>query len=95
MATLAPLLARYARFAGWAAAVGEAMLAGPAEVAVVDRPDLLAVARRATSPGAVVVAAGPLIEGRPPGAAYVCRGFVCEAPTTDADRLREQLQVAV
>jgi uncharacterized protein YyaL (SSP411 family) len=93
MATLAPLLGRYARFAGWAAAVAEAMVAGPAEVAVVDRPDLLAVARRTTSPGAVVVAAGPLLEGRPSGAAYVCRGFVCEAPTTDAERLAQQLGV--
>ena len=93
LATLAPLLARHARFAGWAGAVAEALLAGPAEVVVLDRPDLLAVARLATSPGAVVVTAGPLAEGRPPGAAYVCRGFVCEAPTTSAERLREQLQV--
>ena len=91
LATVAPLMARHARFAGWAAAVGEALLAGPAEVVVLDRPDLLAVARLATSPGAVVVTSGPLAEGRPSGAAYVCRGFVCEAPTTDADRLREQL----
>jgi uncharacterized protein YyaL (SSP411 family) len=95
LAVQAPLLGRYARFAGWAAATAEALVAGPAEVAVVDRPDLLAVARRATSPGAVVVAAGPLLEGRPPGAAYVCRGFVCEAPTTDEQRLREQLAVVV
>jgi uncharacterized protein YyaL (SSP411 family) len=95
LAVQAPLLARHARFAGWAAATAEALLAGPAEVAVVDRPDLLAVARRATSPGAVVVAAGPLLEGRPPGAAYVCRGFVCETPTTDAQRLREQLAVVL
>jgi uncharacterized protein len=95
MAGQAPLLARYARHAGWAAAVGEALLAGPAEVAVVDRPDLLAVARLATSPGAVVVGAGPLAEGRPPGAAYVCRGFVCDAPTTEAARLADQLGVAV
>jgi uncharacterized protein YyaL (SSP411 family) len=93
LATVAPLFARHARFAGWACAVGEALLAGPAEVAVVERPDLLAVARLASSPGAVVVGVGPLVEGRPPGAAYVCRGFVCEAPTTDADRLREQLGV--
>ncbi len=61
LAVQAPLLGKYARFAGWAAATAEALLAGPAEVAVVDRPDLLAVARRATSPGAVVVAAGPLV----------------------------------
>jgi hypothetical protein len=95
LSTVAPLLSRHARFAGWAAAVGEALLAGPAEVVVLDRPDLLAVARRATAPGAVVVTAGPLADGRPVGAAYVCRGFVCEAPTTDADRLAEQLQVVV
>jgi uncharacterized protein YyaL (SSP411 family) len=85
-------MARHARFAGWAAAVGEALLAGPAEVVVLDRPDLLEVAYRATSPGAVVVTAGPLAEGRPAGAAYVCRGFVCDAPTTEPDRLAEQLQ---
>src|SRR4051794_36282072 len=95
LTTVAPLLARHARFAGWAAAVGEALVAGPAEVAVVERPDLLAVARRATSPGAVVVGTGPLVEGRPAGAAYVCRGFVCDAPTTDEARLREQLAVVV
>jgi uncharacterized protein YyaL (SSP411 family) len=93
LSTVAPLMARHARFAGWAAAVGEALLAGPAEVVVLDRPDLLEVARMATSPGAVVVTGGPLAEGRPAGAAYVCRGFVCDAPTTDPDRLREQLGV--
>jgi uncharacterized protein YyaL (SSP411 family) len=41
------------------------------------------------------VTGGPLLEGRPAGAAYVCRGFVCEAPTTDEARLREQLGVVV
>jgi uncharacterized protein YyaL (SSP411 family) len=95
LGTVAPLFARHARFAGWACAVAEALLAGPAEVAVVDRPDLLAVARLATSPGAVVVGSGPLVEGRPAGAAYVCRGFVCDAPTTDEQRLREQLAVVL
>jgi uncharacterized protein YyaL (SSP411 family) len=38
LGTVAPLLGRHARFAGWAAAVGEALLAGPAEVVVLDRP---------------------------------------------------------
>ncbi|MGW2618074.1 thioredoxin domain-containing protein [Streptomyces sp. NPDC001500] len=54
-----------------------------------------------TAPGAVVafgVAGGdefpllagrPLVDGRP--AAYVCRGFTCDAPTTDPHRLRDAL----
>ncbi|MER6787856.1 thioredoxin domain-containing protein [Streptomyces sp. NPDC000658] len=54
-----------------------------------------------TAPGAVVafgVAGGdefpllagrPLVDGRP--AAYVCRGFTCDAPTTDPQRLRDAL----
>ena len=79
------VVGRYPRFAGWAAAVGEALVAGPLEIAVVDRPDLAAVARRATSPGAVVITGGdsPLLTHRPGGAAYVCQGFVCDAPTTE------------
>ena len=32
----------------------------------------------------------PLVDGRP--AAYVCRGFVCERPTSDADALAAQLR---
>ncbi|MBO0923906.1 thioredoxin domain-containing protein [Cellulomonas sp. zg-ZUI199] len=32
----------------------------------------------------------PLVDGRP--AAYVCRGFVCERPTTDAEALTQQLR---
>ena len=90
--TVVPLFARQARFAGWAAAVAEAQLAGPAEVVVLDRPELLAVARLATSPGAVVVTGGPLAQDRPSGAAYVCRRFVCDAPTQDEQRLAEQVQ---
>jgi uncharacterized protein YyaL (SSP411 family) len=87
--------------AGWAAAVGEALLAGPLDVAVTgatgpDRNALAAVAWASTSPGAVVVgepdAPGvPLLAGRPlvggRAAAYVCRGFVCTAPVTDVSAL--------
>ncbi|HTW19972.1 MAG TPA: thioredoxin domain-containing protein [Mycobacteriales bacterium] len=81
----AALIRRFPRFAGWSAAVSEALLAGPLEIAVVAAPELAALARCATSPGAVVVTDGqsPLLVDRPPGAAYVCRGFVCDAPTTD------------
>ena len=38
-----------------------------------------------------------LFEGREPvggqGAAYVCRGFACERPLTDAHELVQRLQV--
>ncbi|MFD7692971.1 thioredoxin domain-containing protein [Streptomyces sp. NPDC059805] len=54
-----------------------------------------------TTPGAVVAAGAaesdefPLLAGRPlqqgAPAAYVCRNFTCDAPTTDPERLRETL----
>jgi uncharacterized protein YyaL (SSP411 family) len=98
------------RFAGWGLAVAEALVAGPAEVAVVG-PDtdrrtagLWQAAIRSASPGAAVVVGDPaeeitslipllrhrgLVDGAP--AAYVCRGFVCQAPTTDPDALAAEL----
>jgi uncharacterized protein YyaL (SSP411 family) len=93
VASVARLLERFPRYAAWSAATAEALLAGPLEIAVVDAPSLAAVARRATSPGAVVVTAGasPLLAGRPSGAAYVCQGFVCDAPTTDAAELARRV----
>jgi uncharacterized protein len=110
LAALAPIVAGYPRAAGWAAAVGEAALAGPLQVAVVRSapagPDgeLVRTARLATSPGAVVVAGVPdapgipLLAQRPlvrgQAAAYVCRGFVCDAPTTDADALAAAVRAA-
>ncbi|MEU1017404.1 thioredoxin domain-containing protein [Streptomyces sp. NPDC005898] len=90
---------RVPRFIGHGLAVAEAALSGPLEVAVVDDVlgDLHRTALLGAAPGAVV-AAGPegseelpllagrgLIGGLP--AAYVCRGFVCDAPTTDAAAL--------
>jgi uncharacterized protein YyaL (SSP411 family) len=102
LASLALLLTRAPRAAGWAAAVGEALLAGPLEVAVSgpagpERDALEAAARASTSPGAVVVVGEPdapgvpLLADRPVvrgrPAAYVCRGFVCSAPVTDVSAL--------
>jgi uncharacterized protein len=102
LASLARLVEQAPRAAGWAAAVGEALLAGPLEVAVsgpagADRDALAAAARASTSPGAVVVvgesdAPGvPLLTDRPAvggrAAAYVCRGFVCSVPVTEVSAL--------
>src|SRR4051794_26924998 len=97
LATVAEVIGRFPRFAGWAAAVGEALVAGPLEVAVVGSPVLSRAARLGTSPGAVVVTGGdsPLLAGRGGGAAYVCQGFVCDAPTTDVDELRKRLGVVI
>jgi uncharacterized protein YyaL (SSP411 family) len=82
--------------------VGEALLAGPLEVAVSgtagpEREALAAAARASTSPGAVVVVGEPdapgvpLLADRPvvdgAAAAYVCRGFVCSAPVTGVSAL--------
>ena len=94
---LSPLASRQPRFAGHALAAAEALAAGPVEVAVAGRPDLLAVARMGTSPGAVVVGSGdsPLLTDRPAGAAYVCRAFVCAAPTTDPAVLADQVGARV
>jgi uncharacterized protein YyaL (SSP411 family) len=95
LASAATLVERFPRFAGWSAAACEALLAGPLEIAVVGAPDLAALARRTTSPGAVVVTGGdsPLLAGRDPGAAYICSGFVCDAPTADVEVLRDRMMV--
>ena len=88
-------------------AVGaERLVAGPIEVALVgeDVAELTAVVRDTWRPG-VVVAVGsgegsavPLLADRPSRdgqpTAYVCRGFVCDAPTTDPQELATQLSAA-
>lgn len=67
LATVAPIVARHARFTGYAAASGEALLSGPYEVAIVTTDPvgdpLVAAARRHAPPGAVVVAGAPDQEG--------------------------------
>jgi uncharacterized protein YyaL (SSP411 family) len=108
LAASGQLAARDPRFGGWTLAVAEAALAGPLQVAVVgsgpDADALTAVVRGDTSPGLVMVtgmpgtqgipllADRPLVGGR--ATAYVCRGFVCDAPVTDAHALETALSRA-
>jgi len=71
LAGAVPLMSRHARFVGWAAAAGEALLAGPAEIAVVGPPSperdaLHRAALGSTSPGAVVAVEAAAVEGHPP-----------------------------
>ncbi len=105
--TVVTKLAGHARFAGWGLAVAEALADGPREVAVVGLPHdpgtaaLHRAALLGTAPGAVVVMGEPgtvgipLLDDRPLvgglPAAYVCRHFVCDAPTTDPSALAATL----
>ncbi|CAM5705305.1 thioredoxin domain-containing protein [Streptomyces californicus] len=99
---------RVPRFVGWGLAVAEALLDGPREVAVAGPVggELHRTALLGRAPGAVVAAgegpgAGaefpllvdrPLVGGQP--TAYVCRHFVCSAPTTNAGELAAALRAA-
>ncbi|MGY0233185.1 thioredoxin domain-containing protein [Longispora urticae] len=103
LATTAPLIAKYPRFAGWAAAVAESHLVGPWEVAVsgTDVEELLWTAWRHAPGGSVIVAGAPDQEGVPllsdrpamggAATAYTCKGFVCDRPVTDAAELIQRL----
>jgi uncharacterized protein YyaL (SSP411 family) len=100
---------RAPRFTGWGLAVAEALLDGPREVAVVGGAgdpaarELHLTALMGTAPGAAVAAGEPdsdefpLLRDRPlvngSSAAYVCRGFVCDSPTTNASELARKLTV--
>ncbi|MFI7541764.1 thioredoxin domain-containing protein [Actinoplanes sp. NPDC049599] len=105
LATAGPLISGHPRFAGYVAAVAEAVLSGPYEIAVVTTDPagdpLVRAAHRHAPPGTVVVAGEPdrpgvpLLADRPliggAAAAYVCRGFVCDRPVTTIDELVSRL----
>lgn len=94
---------RAPRFIGWGLAVAEALLDGPREVAVAGPVggELHRAALLGRAPGAVVAAGEPggaefplladrvMKDGAP--TAYVCRHFVCDAPTTDPGALAHAL----
>jgi len=90
-------LAGHPQFWGHGLSVLEAWLDGPREVAVLAPAGspLHLTALAGTAPGAVVALSGPLCDGRArmggQDTAYVCRGFVCDAPTTASDILAGQV----
>jgi uncharacterized protein YyaL (SSP411 family) len=96
---LIPIVASHTRFAGWGSAMFVTWLDGPREVAVVDRNNsgFREVLARGTAPGMVYAwgADQLLMQNRKAieenATAYVCRGFVCSAPTTDLNELKKSI----
>jgi uncharacterized protein len=102
---VAALGSKAPRFIGWGLTVAEALLDGPREIAVAGpvAGELHRTALLGRAPGAVVAvgegpdagAEFPLLVDRPrvggSPTAYVCRHFVCDAPTTEAAELAAKL----
>ena len=107
-ATITPFISHSPRAIGWGLVSATALLDGPVQIAIVGGDDeatekLWQLAWRATSPGAVVARTTPdshsevgLLKNRPmqgsDSTAYLCRGFICELPTTDPAELAKQLR---
>jgi len=98
---LIPLVASHTRFAGWGSAMFVTWLDGPREVAVSGpiNSQLQDVLAWGTAPGMVYAWGGeqPLLQDRiaidDQATAYICRGFVCDAPTTDLNVLKKSIGV--
>lgn len=98
---LLPLVASHTRFAGWGSAMFVTWLDGPREVAVIETPesDFRKALPLGTAPGMVYAwdLDQPLLSQRiaieEKATAYVCRGFVCDAPTTDLQVLKNSIGV--
>jgi uncharacterized protein YyaL (SSP411 family) len=92
---------RAPRFAGHWLSVAEALTQGPVQVAIVgpNASELLKTAVEHAPGGSVILAgdpdAVPLLADRPlvdgKAAAYVCHGYVCDRPVTDAAALAAAL----
>ena len=98
---LVPLVASHTRFAGWGSAMFVTWLDGPREVALVGSSDskFREALVNGTAPGMVYSWGSdqPLLQDRKvlegKSTAYVCRGFVCDAPTTDLQTLKNSIGV--
>lgn len=99
MPALVPLVSTHTRFAGWSGSVLAMWLDGPREVALaasVDS-DFKKLVVLGTSPGLVYAwnHDQPLLQGRAKqneaDTAFVCRGFVCQAPITNAEEFKKAI----
>ena len=108
LAKITPLIGRAPRAIGWGLVAATALLDGPIQVAIigpagVGTDELWHRAWMSTAPGAVIARSAPnvnstvgllknrsMISNQP--TAYVCRGFVCNQPTTDPNELTQKLR---
>lgn len=111
LAKITPLISRAPRAIGWGLVAATALIHGPVQVAIVGpetegTEELWRQAWKITAPGAVIACNvsnansdvgllknRPMIGNEP--TAYVCRGFVCNLPTTDPAELAEQLRIHI
>jgi uncharacterized protein YyaL (SSP411 family) len=101
MPALIPLVASHTRFAGWGSAMFVTWLDGPREVAVFgeNNSEFRETLVKGTAPGMVYAWGSdqPLLINRQAvdgkTTAYVCRGFICDAPTTDLQILKNSTGV--
>ena len=108
LAKITPLMARAPRAIGWGLVAATALLDGPRQIAIIgpsgeESDELWRRAWKSSAPGAVIARTAPngdptvgLLKNRPMvgdhPTAYVCRGFVCELPTTDPTELTQILR---
>ncbi len=99
MPALIPLVGTHTRFAGWSGSVLAMWLDGPREVALAASADsdFKKLVALGTSPGLVYAwnHDQPLLQGRAKqneaDTAFVCRGFVCQAPITSAEEFKKAI----
>ncbi len=98
---LIPLVSSHTRFAGWSSSVFALWLDGPREVALAcnENSEFRNLVALGTAPGLVYSwkAEQPLLQDRRKvtelDTAYVCRGFVCQAPITNIEEFKSAIGV--